>query len=216
MQDPQLPTADPAAIFAAALSLWNASNKLAGQNNKLDLSETYNGMDEFMRVVVRVANAFEDWACKHIDFDQTNDVWPYILEDKFGTACLEVMFPHMLMEFEDEACLAIAMKLRLPIRLSKGLHVPVDVRIKNSVSGSDFVEYRIQTVRSSTDLETVEPYQIDDSPYDDNYGDPYFGVYGVDQEGLLEHISDRETYADAVSLVRKLAPGAAFPSFPKT
>lgn len=206
---------DPAAIFAGALSLWTAAHELTTESDRPNLSETYNGMDEFMRVVVRVATTFEAWACAHIDFDELDEVWPYMLEDKFGAACLEVMYPDKLNAIDDEACLEIAMRLRLPVRLTKGLPVPVDVRITNTVAGSGFAEYRIQTVRTSSDLESVEPYQMDDDPYDDNFSTPYFGVYGVDQHGMVEHIADRESYSDAVSLVTKLAPGAVFPTYPK-
>ncbi|MBI1826411.1 MAG: hypothetical protein HY287_14290 [Planctomycetes bacterium] len=228
-------TPDPAAVFGAAISLWNTCRRYdrrspvsihcahldrrpSGGNQRrpdgVNLSETYNGMDEFMRVVMKVANLFEDWACKHIEFDETEEVWPYLLEDKFGEACLAVMRIEMLDHFDEEACLAAAIQLRLPIKLSKGLHVQVDVKVTNPVSGSAFREFRIQTVRVTSDLESVEPYVVGDYPYDDNYGEPYFGIFGVDNTGLLEHITDRGTYGDAVALVQKLAPNACIPTFP--
>lgn len=206
---------DPAAIFGAALSLWNACRKIDGRPDGINLSQTYNGMDEFMRVVMKVANLFEEWACKHIEFDEAEDVWPYLLEDHFGEACLAVMRLEMLDHFDEEACLAAAIQLRLPIKLSKGLHVPVDVKVANPVTGSAFREFRIQTIRVSGDLESVEPFVVGDHPYDDNYGEPHFGVYGVDKDGSLEHIADRDTYADAVALVKKLAPNVCFPAFPR-
>jgi hypothetical protein len=90
---------DPAAVFASALSLWQASQNRASKE-QLNLSECYNGMDQFLREIMRIANQFEAWACLHI---------------------------------------------------------------------------------------------------------------GVGGNGLIEHIADRETYSEALSLARKLAPGVAFP-----
>ena len=54
----------------------------------LNLSESYDGMDGFMRVAMHIATEFETWACRHIQFDQLNEVWPYLLEEQFGDACL--------------------------------------------------------------------------------------------------------------------------------
>lgn len=53
-----------------------------------------------------------------------------------------------------------------------------------------------------------------DNPFDDKYGPPFFGFYGVCNGGLLEHIADFKTYSDAVDLARKLAPGIQFPDMP--
>jgi len=69
---------DPASVFACALSLWQACNKHADEE-KLNLSDFYNGMDQFMREAMRVANLFEAWACLHIEFNDLEDVWPYVL-----------------------------------------------------------------------------------------------------------------------------------------
>jgi len=82
---------DPAAVFASALSLWQVCQKHAVGDTKLNLSECYNGMDQYMREVMRVASQFETWACLHIDFDELNDMWPYLLEDRFGENCLAVL-----------------------------------------------------------------------------------------------------------------------------
>ncbi len=60
---------DPAAVFASALSLWHACQKRASEE-KLNLSECYNGMDQFMRELMRVANQIESWACSHIEFNE--------------------------------------------------------------------------------------------------------------------------------------------------
>lgn len=205
---------DPAAIFGAALSLWNACRKREGRPDGLNLSEAYDGMDGLMRVVMKVAGMFEEWACKHIDFDQNMDVWPYLLEDKFGEACLSEMFADSLNHFNEEDCLRVALNLRLPIKHSTGLPVPIDVTVENTIPHSAFRKFRIQTVRCSGDLESVVPFVIGDDPYDEQFGVPFFGVYGVDKDGILEQIADRDTYGDAVALVQKLVPDAVLPAHP--
>ena len=116
--EPELGTdqLDPAAIFACALSVREACLKSAKANPQLNLSECYNGMDQFLREMMRVANLFEAWACEHVAFEQTSEVWPYLMEDKFGDTCLESILPSALAEFDDSDCLRVALRLRLPIR----------------------------------------------------------------------------------------------------
>ena len=214
--EPELGTdqLDPAAVFACALSLREACLKSAKANPELNLSDCYNGMDEFMREMMRVGNLFEAWACAHVAFDELNDVWPYLMEDKFGDACLEFMLPSTMAEFDDTDCLRVALRLRLPIRADDKLRVPVDVRAPNPIGGSEFQEFRIQTVRDDLDENDVAPFTTDDDPCDEEFGPPYFALYGVDEAGLLEHIADRDTYSDALSLAQKLAPGVALPLKP--
>lgn len=65
-------------------------------------------------------------------------------------------------------------------------------------------------MRDALDDEITEPFTLDDEPFDENFGAPYFGLYGVDAGGVLEHIADRRTYAESVSLAQKLAPGIVF------
>lgn len=80
---------DPAAILGAACSIRRHAELLAGNHGK-DLSAVYNGNDEFMRICMTVAVEFEQWACEHVQFDQLDEVWPYLLDDKFGEAAIEV------------------------------------------------------------------------------------------------------------------------------
>jgi len=171
-------------------------------------------MDQFMREVMRVAAQFEAWACSHVDFDQLTDVWPYLLEDKFGDTCLATILPDALAAFDDSDCLRVAMRLGLPIILDETVPVPIDLRASNPVPGSTFREFRIQTVRNSTDGEDAVPYVPDDESFDEEFGPPYFGLYGIDQGGTIEHIADRRTYREVLSLARKLAPEIAFPDLP--
>jgi len=206
--------ADPAAVLACALSLRTACLEAAKADRLLDLSEAYNGMDEFLRVLMRVATLFEDWACAHIVFEAISEVWPYFLEERFGTACLEVVAPDGMAEFDGSDCLRVALSLRLPVRAEDGLRVPVDVQAPNPVLGSEFQEFRIRTMRAELGDEEAFPFTVSDDPFDEEFGPPYFAVYGVQEGGVLEHIADRKTYSAALSLVRKLAPGVQLPQKP--
>jgi hypothetical protein len=205
---------DPAAIFAAALSLWEAVHERAEADKTLDLSDCYNGTDQLMREVMRIANLFETWACQHVAFDELDDVWPYLLEDKFGAACLAVILPSALAQFDETDCLRVAIGLRLPITLDDNLPLPIDLLAPNPVPGSQFREFRIQTVRNSLEDGDATPFTAADDPFDEEFGSPYFGLYGVGESGLLEHVADRNTFSDVVSLAQKLAPGVQFPLQP--
>jgi hypothetical protein len=207
-------TSDSAAVFASALSLWEASRKREAADGRLSLSERFNGLDEFMRKVMRIATQFEAWACLHLDFDLLDGVWPYLLKDEFGKACLAAVPTDAMIEFDDNDCLRIALRLRLPFKLDDMLPIPVDVRSPNPISGSSFKEFRIQTVRDSIETELIAPFTEDSDPFDAEYAAPYFGLYGVSDDELLEHIADRATYAEAVRLALKLAPGIEFPVTP--
>jgi hypothetical protein len=202
---------DPAAVFGAALSLWQSVWKHAETPPRLNLSECYNGGDEFMRIVMRIATAFELWASDHVFFDALDDVWPYLLEDRFGEACLSVLgSPGALLDFDVRNCLRVALWLRLPVKFGDGLPVPIDVVAANPVQGSPFHMFRIQTVRRLAGVDFSESFTVADDPFDDRFGPPFFALCGVGNDGLLEHIADRATYAEAVRLAGRLAPGIGF------
>jgi len=167
-----------------------------------------------MREVMRIANQFEKWACEHIEFNELRDVWPYLLEEKFGKACLVLLMPSALMQFEDRDCLRVALRLRLPVIIDGRLPVPFDLILPNPIAGSGFREFRIQTIRNSLEHRHVVPFVPDDDPFDEEFDVPYFGIYGVDATGELEHIADRGTYADASQLLQNLAPGISMKASP--
>ena len=210
----EAPMSDSAAVFGAALSLRQACREAAARDPHLNLSDCYNGMDEFMREVMRVGKCFEDWACRHVAFEELADVWPYFLEDKFGAACLAVMSPGGLAQFDDSDCLRVALHLRLPIRPHASLRLPVDVTAQNPAADAAFRMFRIQTARDAVEGGFTEPFTADDDPSDEEMGEPYFSLYGVGADGLLEHIADRRTYSEAVTLAGKIAPGIEFPTVP--
>jgi hypothetical protein len=208
---------DPAAVFACALSLWQASQKRAVDED-LDLSECFNGMDQLMREIMRIANQFEAWACLHINFNELENVWSYLLEDNFGETCLADIFPtalaSALVSFGDADCLRVALRLNLPIIFDDRLPIPVDITALNPVAGSPFKKFRIQTVRDAIENEDSFPYVAGDDPFDEQFESPYFGLYGVCEDGMLELITSHSTYGEAVQLARKLAPGIDFPDAP--
>lgn len=95
---------DPAAEFAAAVSLRDAAEAAAKENGN-NLSETYQGGDEFMRQCMRIG--------------RVDDVWPYRLEDRFGAAALEVIGSECHLKrlgTEPAHWAAVAVKLALPVR----------------------------------------------------------------------------------------------------
>jgi hypothetical protein len=204
---------DPAAVFACARSLHDACLQRAEVEPELNLSESYQGMDQFMREVMRVGNEFENWACRHVAFHELDDVWPYLLEECFGEACLEVMDAESLAGFGADDCLRVAFKLRLPMWADGSLPLPVCVEAPNPLPDAEFQHLRIQTIRHEWDENgdgEVASFTEDDDPFDENYSAPVFGIYGV-KGGVLERIADRKTYADARALSEKLLPGIGFP-----
>jgi hypothetical protein len=206
--------ADPAAVFACAVSLWEACDKAAGDDPELNLSDAYSGIDQLMREVMRIGEMFERWACRYVVFELLSDVWPYFLEDRFGGACLGLLEPGALAGFNENDCLRIAYQLRLPMRADGSLCLPVDVRAVNPISDSAFKEFRIQTVRENPADAEVVRFTEEDDPFDEELGGPYFRLSGVGDDGLPEPIADRGTYAEARSLAQKLAPGMEVPEEP--
>ncbi|MDP4645638.1 MAG: hypothetical protein NWR51_07300 [Akkermansiaceae bacterium] len=201
-------TSDQAAVFAVAVSLRAACEKREAQDSRLNLSEAYSGMDEFWRELLRVGILFEEWACRHVAFDHLEEVWPYFLERLFGEACLAVMDATELASFDADDCLRLAFGLRLPVWEDGVLPIPVDVWVGNPVEGASFKAFRIQSVREHLSDAVVIPFTETSDPFDEELGERYFGIYGVEADGTLEHIADRRSYMFARDLVMKLAPGA--------
>lgn len=195
------------------MSLHDACVKIVGYNPSVNISKAYNGGDEFLRQMMRVGNLFEAWACEHIAFEELNDVWPYLLQDRFGAACLETTEAGSLGSFDSDDCLRVACGLRLPMRADGSLPLPVCIEAANPLARATFSQLRIQTIREvlGADGEVV-PFVEDDDPFDENYGQPFFGIYGVRDDGRLEHIADSATYQEARDLLVNLLPGIGFPT----
>ncbi|HEY5345612.1 MAG TPA: hypothetical protein VIK62_04635 [Verrucomicrobiae bacterium] len=209
MAEPVIESPDSAMVFGLALSLWNECNK----QQSLNLIEHYDGVGRFMREVMRVANQFADWSSLHIAFHELDEVWPCLLEDKFGKACLSVIQPTALDEFSHKDCLRVAMRLRLPIKPNDKLLIPIDVRVSNPISTAAFREFHIQAFRKSIQNGDLVPFSSDGEMYDDAFGHPYYSLYGVDKFGFSEHIADRKTYQELVYLAERFAPGVVFPQW---
>lgn len=193
------------------MSLWETWTKAETNGEEYSLSDAYNGIDEFMREVMRVAALFEQWACEHVLFDTMDHMWPYLLHDKFGPVCRSAMMPTSLDLFDATDCLRVAMALRLPMRRDSSLPIPADTTAANPVPDSPFVAFRIQSARDANEGQLSIPYTFDDEPFDDEYGQPYYSLYGIGADDAQEHIATRSTYSDAVRLAEKLAPGIRFP-----
>lgn len=204
---------DPAAVFACALSLRESCIKSSSAEG-WNLSECFNGGDEFLRQMMRIGETFERWACDHVAFEELGDVWPYLLEDHFGAACLTTLHPLDLPQFAEDDCVHVAMKLPIPIRYAEGLFLPLDIRAANPVKGSEFAEYHIRTARAHLENQQIEPFTFDDDPHDDHFGEVFIGLYGILSDEDCEHIADFGRYPDAVALVRKIAPEIQFPDVP--
>lgn len=198
---------DPAAVFAIATSLRKACEETEAADPSLDLGAAYNGWDQFTRELMRVAGMFEEWSCLHVAFDHLEETWSYFLENAFGEACLKVMEAGTLASFDADDCLRVAFLLQLPIWENGELPIPVDVIVDNTVVGSAFKAFRIQTMRDLLAEPQVLPFTKSDDPFDENLGERYFSIYGVGEDGLLEQIADRSSYSLARELVLKLAPG---------
>lgn len=199
---------DPAAVFACAKSLHDACLERAEVDPELNLSEAYQGMDVFMREVMRVGEEFEKWACRHVAFHELGDVWPYLLEERFGALCLEVMEADALAGFDGEDCLRIAFKLRLPMWVDGSLPLPFAVEARNPLAGAEFQRLRIETLRHEYGEHGGEAaFTQDDDPYDEHYAAPFFRISGVMEDGRLEAIAEKETYQAARAVLEKLLPG---------
>lgn len=204
---------DPAAVLASAVSLRDACEQAAKLDNS-NLSDAFNGVDQFYREAMRIAALFEAWACEHVAFDEMSDIWPYLLEDQFGTACLWRMSVENLRSFDAEDCPAVAMHLLLPLYYQDTPRLPLDLLAHNPVPASPFTNWRIQTVRCLSDDDSFEPMIYGDDPHDPEYEPSILALYGVNVEGLMEHIKDFNRYADALAFVGKISPGADFPEKP--
>jgi hypothetical protein len=76
--------------------------------------------------------------------------------------------------------------------------------------------FRVQTVRDSINGDDTVQFRLVNDAVDEAYGDPYFSLFGVDHNGLDEHIADRPTFSEMMRLVQKLGLGAQLPTLPRT
>lgn len=103
---------DKAAIWYAANSLMDELRKRPGALQ--ELTDDNEGQDNAVRnYVLPAAEAFEQWACRNVEFDELVDVWGYKLEGEFGSSWLTIQdigVPdvHVMM--------AVAMNMRLPVK----------------------------------------------------------------------------------------------------
>lgn len=204
---------DPAAVFAAARSLFDACHDYADRAEELNLSDAFNGIDELMRVVMMVATEFEQWASAHVAFNELDDVWPYLLDDQFGAAVLLSLPLNKLTSFDQYDCLRVAARLHLPLRLTEGFTLPLNLRASNSVTNSSFKELQILAVRFCELDGSAVPLRIDDDP-EDHWSEVTFRLYGICGDGLVEQICERSSYSSILDLAFAISPGIDFPKEP--
>ena len=201
---------DSAAVFAVALSIWEKWHEVAAASASFNLSESYNGVDEFMRQAMRIGELFEAWACRHVDFNRLSDVWPYLLQDHFGGNCATAIMPGDLEAFDEQDCLRMAFRMHLPLHRDDKLPIPANVQAANPVSGSAFVSYRIFSQRIKLDEDIVLPFSIEDEPFDEEFGPPEFVLLGIRADGIEEPITAKSSFSEAIKLAQQIAPGIAF------
>lgn len=109
---------DPAAVLAAACSLKAVWIDRVDLETRLHLGKRLPGVDAVMRETLGIAIRFEDWACRHVDFAELGEVWPYLLEAEFGEACKAVLEGVDPSSFDEAHCLSVARFLGLPLRPS--------------------------------------------------------------------------------------------------
>jgi len=205
---------DPAAVFAISHSVWLAVEKHQAAESSFNASDCYNGLDHLMREVMRIAELFEVWACEHVEFAACDEVWPYLLADSFGNACLGLTGPNGLSNFDPSDCLRMALLLRIPVRFDGQLPLPVDVIAPNPVPSSPYRQFQIRSVRETSDSETCVPFTTSDDPNDEEYGRVFYGLYGVHNDCNVEYIAARDSYREVLGLIRRLVPGVTFPDTP--
>ena len=206
--------ADPAAILGCALSLYAACKHTDSSDPSLNLSDEYQGFDQLMRVIMEIAHEFEEWALTHVSFDDLTDVWPYLLEDRFGEACLEVFSPRSLTSFKPPVCFKIAAILNLHVHFSPRYPVPLNLYARNPIPKSGFEAFQIRTNLKKLDTDAVIPFEFMNEYFDNQSSSIFFALYGICSDGPVEHIADRDVYSDALNLVRAIAPGIDFPEIP--
>lgn len=110
------PQPDPAAILGAACSLKRVWIDDVDLETRLRLAQRLPGVDSVMREILRIATRFETWACRNVDFEALDEVWPYFLEAEFGEACKVLMKHQDPTSFGEAQCRAVAEFLELTLR----------------------------------------------------------------------------------------------------
>jgi hypothetical protein len=140
-------------------------------------------------------------------------VWPSLLVECFGVACLDTMEADALAEFDSDDCLRIAYKLRLPIWVDNFLPLPVCLEAWNPLAGAESRKLRIQTIHQDSHKEgEMIAFTEEDGPLDEDFGAPLFAIYGVQSDDCLEQIADRASYQEARNLLVDLLPGMDLPT----
>jgi len=112
---------DPAAIYCITHSIVTEAKEIDDQHG-FEFSDAYNGWDNVMRQANKVANIFESWACRYVDFDRYEGVWPYEMEVNFGEHLFELISDDKILQgygdlesFRETDCAIVALAMGLPM-----------------------------------------------------------------------------------------------------
>lgn len=192
------------------MSIWEACHALEKGSRAWSISDHFHGADCLMRHAMNIATEFENWACVHVCFESSTEVWPYFLHENFGSVLLEIVTVGGLMDFDTHDCLRVALRLGCHIYYSDALPLPLCLEVLNPSLGERFEKVRIEVVHLSLDGRSYSPITADHIIASPRPLLPIYGIYGVDSNGLLEHMADRSTYVQARSLVLRLFPSLGF------
>lgn len=193
--------------------------------------EMPNGGIGAMDCVFMAATSFISWCDTRVEFDDLEDPWSYLLEDKLGDAMRDAglfeqfadLYTSDPVNWERAAHLA-AVHMGLTLKFDPRFEMPVDVTEECPARPSMYSHLRIYTVRDKAGeggKSDVVQFTADSHPYDDDYGKVYYGFYGVfgpnvpEQEGQLSHIMDFDTYEIALQTVRAAYGSSLFPDTPE-
>lgn len=208
---------DPAAVLAICLGLVKECRE---EDAVVDLSATFNGGDEFLRQVVRVATMFENWACAHVHFDALDTNWVYLLETRFAREFLMAFSVQHIMEFSSADCLVMARFLGLPVIYDATCPVPFDfymhglehetiealkveakcLRFKDATGGAERSSEAGVTMTWEHALERDEPLPV-----------AYLQVSAKLRSAEWFDVARHDTWEQAARVLHLIAPGRNLP-----
>jgi hypothetical protein len=201
---------DKAAELGIAMGVYNHYS----YKSDLDISNEYNGADEFMRRCQHLGQVFEAWCCAHVNFSRMIEIWPYYAEDYIGPSVDKLLVERCVpASWSEEELLALAVLLHLPVRVRTTENVSFSMEWEAQNWSSDEIKlYQVRTVRHSTDGKSVEHYTHEHvlaRPVPPIWLTPnpvLFALYGAQdkEDTTWEFLFERQSYAELYSLVKRL------------
>jgi hypothetical protein len=104
----------PAELYAAITSLHDAFMRLHKSGDVTEATIAADGI-AFLQTMYAVAEKFCRWADENVDWDRNSEVWPYHLQEHFGTEVFRVIEAAELTKFGDAHCVGVAHRMKLPL-----------------------------------------------------------------------------------------------------